>query len=441
MPEFSVSTLALGKLFLAFAVILLLLRLRVALWKTLFSGCVLLALASSLPLSLWPSLPLACLRQTSFLCMQAMLFGIMLLSALQEAGGQSRRLVDGLERYIRHPRVRLMLFPAIVGLLPMPGGALFSCPMLDAAARGMNLDSRRKTLINYWFRHIWEVAWPLYPGYILASSLLGVSLLTLATYSFPLVFFSLATGWFFFLRDIKVRPEEAAPPEDGLPPGEGTIPPSLGRVLLEALPLAVTLAGAGVFALLLEACAWDAPPQAAFLLSLSLAIAVALAQNRKHLAVPLRQLVLKAQTFRLLLLVYAIFVFKDTLIACGLIRDISSLGGSTPVILLLFVVLPLICGILTGVMVGFVGACFPILLGVASQAGLQEYLLPLVIVAMICGHAGQLLTPLHVCLVVSCEYFRTAFVDVWRRILGPVAVQISYGILWAGVLHAFRLHL
>ncbi|MDR2075990.1 MAG: DUF401 family protein [Desulfovibrio sp.] len=429
MPELSPSLLALGKLLLTFAAILILLRLRLALWKTLFAACALLAILCALPAASWIRIPLTSLGQTDFLCMQVMLFGIMVLSALQEAGGQSQRLVEGLESHIRHPRIRLILFPAVVGLLPMPGGALFSCPMLDAASRGLPIDANRKTLINYWFRHIWEVAWPLYPGYILTCSLLGISLLTLAQYTFPLIFLAIGTGWFFFLRDIPSQPDTASPKISPAAP-----PPALSHVLLEALPLAVTLAGAGIFAVLLSIAAPAAPSQLAFILSLSLAVIVAFRQNKKYLRTPLRKLLFNAPLFRLLLLIYAVFVFKDTILASGIIKDISTLGSNNLVILLLFLVLPFLCGILTGVMVGFVGACFPILMGILPQAGLQEQLLPLVVAAIICGNAGQLLTPLHICLIVSCEYFQTPFAQVWKRLLVPVAAQIAYGVLWAFIL-------
>jgi hypothetical protein len=212
--------------------------------------------------------------------------------------------------------------------------------------------------------------------------------------------------------------------------------PPLGHVLLEALPLAVTLAGAGVFALLLDFAAPAAPPQLAFILSLSCAGIIAFRQNKRHLRIPLRRIFFNAPLFRLLLLIYAVFVFKDSIVASGLIADISTLGGNTLIVLLLFLLLPFLCGILTGVMVGFVGACFPILLGILPQAGLQEHLLPLAIAAIIAGNAGQLLTPLHICLVVSCEYFQTTIAQVWKRLLSPVAVQIAYGLLWALFLSA-----
>ena len=181
MPELSASAGAFIILFAAFGSILLLLRLRVALWKAIFAGCAVLVLLTGMPAAEWLRLPLVSAVQVDFLAMIAMLFGIMVLSGVQGASGQSQRLVQSLERCVSNPRVRLVIFPALVGFLPMPGGALFSCPMLEEAAHGMSLSPARKALINYWFRHIWEVSWPLYPGYILASSLLGISLLTPTT--------------------------------------------------------------------------------------------------------------------------------------------------------------------------------------------------------------------------------------------------------------------
>jgi hypothetical protein len=274
---------------------------------------------------------------------------------------------------------------------------------------------------------------------MLTCSLLGIPLLSLAQDTFPLVFFALATGWFFFLRDVPVSSPAAEERLPGAPSCEDA--PPLGRVLLEALPLFITLAGAGVFAFVLDMAAPAAPSQLAFILSLFLAGIVAFRQNKKYLRIPLRKLFFNAPLFRLLLLIYAVFVFKDTIIASGLISDISTLGGNSLLLLALFLLLPFLCGILTGVMVGFVGACVPILLGILPQAGLQEHLLPLVIAAIVCGNAGQLLTPLHICLVVSCEYFHTSFSHIWKRLLGPVAVQIGYGILWAFLLFALGVRL
>lgn len=427
MPIFSDAGIAFIKLILTLSSMVVLLRLRVALWKTIAAGCVVLALLTGLPVIDWVKVPLGTLASQDFIIMDVMLFGILLLSGIQGATGQSRRLVEGLEQFLRWPRIRLVIFPALVGLLPMPGGALFSCPMLDAAAHDMNVSPRRKVLINYWFRHMWELAWPLYPGYILVSSLLGLPLLELIKYTAPLVFFSFLTGWFFFMRDIDVSSAPA-------PSGRAS-PEALKVVLYESLPMVITIGGAAVFGAIFDACAPQLPAQAAFIASLACALLVAIWQGRGKFEQSLRKIALSKGTIALLVLIYFIYVFKDIIAASGIVSGMSHMGGSPLLVCALFIILPLVCGMLTGIMVGYVGACFPILLGILSETGMQELTLPLVIVAVISGNVGQLATPLHVCVVVTLDYFRVRFADVWRKMLPPLTVQMAYGILWAGFLY------
>jgi len=63
----------------------------------------------------------------------------------------------------RHGRVfSLILIPAAIGLVPMPGGALFSAPMVGQAVVEDNWAPAWKAAVNYWFRHILEYWWPLY---------------------------------------------------------------------------------------------------------------------------------------------------------------------------------------------------------------------------------------------------------------------------------------
>jgi integral membrane protein (TIGR00529 family) len=428
MPIIPDAALAVVKLLLTFACILFLLRRKTQLWITIAGGCLALALLTGLgPVTLGRVL-LKTLFSGEFLIMEAMMFGITLLSGLQVASGQSRRLVEGLERYLRWPRVRLMIFPALIGLLPMPGGALFSCPMLEAAARGMDISAQRKALINYWFRHIWELAWPLYPGYILVSSLLGLPLLGMMKYTAPLVLFAFLTGWFFFILDIRVPDLPAdRTPEAGASPG---------AVLYEALPIIITIGAAWIFSLLAERLTPELPSQAAFIVSITLAVSAALLQGRGH---PRRrslpQIALDKKGLLLLLLIFFIFLFKNIINASGIVPEISRLSETRGLVYALFILLPLCCGLLTGLMVGYVGACFPILIGLAAEAGMREQILSLAVLAMISGNIGQLLTPVHVCLAVTCEYFKVNFNAVAPKLLPALGAQMSYGAGWALLLY------
>lgn len=96
----------------------------------------------------------------------------------------------------------LILLPAVIGLLPMPGGALFSAPLVDDSDEEKRIKPIEKTRINYWFRHIWEYTWPLYPGLILTSDISGLHIYQLFLLGLPMTLAALVVGYFFFLRKI-----------------------------------------------------------------------------------------------------------------------------------------------------------------------------------------------------------------------------------------------
>ncbi|MDR3358888.1 MAG: DUF401 family protein [Desulfovibrio sp.] len=447
--EFSETTIALCKLLAVCATLMALLRFHLPLWLTICGGCLEVAVFSGIAPASWPGLVAGVLTNTDFLLLCLMIFLIMFLSGIQDATGQSRKLVTGIERHLRHPRVRLVLFPALVGLLPMPGGALFSCPMIRAAAKDMKISECRKALVNYWFRHIWEAAWPLYPGYALICGLLQIPLSLYWRYTFPLVFCALGIGWFFFLRDMDAsgtarpeadasssRPEDATCAEKSNPTGE-----RLGDVLLNASPLAVTLGGAALFTLLFDAFFPKMPGQAVFSFSLALGIGTAFWQGRGTRSIPLHKLAFNRGMARMMLLLLALFVFKDTFRVAGIMDAFSHIETSALVIVSAFVILPMLSGILTGIMVGFVGMCFPILIAILHAApALQAHMTSLIVLATVAGNCGQLLSPVHVCLVVTGEYFNTNLAEMWQRLIVPVALSLLAGSLWVLCLYIFGAH-
>ena len=447
--DISPSLLAFGKLVLTFGVILVLLRLHVELWLTIVAGAAIVALTCGIPVADWPGLFFEVLKQQEFLIICLMVFLILMLSSVQEATGQSRLLVEGLEKHLRRPRIRLVLFPALIGLLPMPGGALFSCPMIKAASKDMAITEQKKAQINYWFRHIWELSWPLYPGYVLTCAMLDIPLSRLCQFTFPLVPLAFLVGWFFLMRDLTPavlngRSAGRPMPDDSRPDGpareSGRIPP-LSEVLLHALPIVVTLAGAVFFTLFFNAFLPNVPSQLSFSLALLCAIVTALWQGRHRRERSLSSLIFTPNSRKIMVLLYVIFVFKHTIMISGLIQSLGNVGDSAVAVVLSFVLLPLIGGLLTGLMVGFIGVTFPILIGILNHSPLQEYTVPLVILALAAGNVGQLLSPLHVCLVVTSEFFTTTVAGMLRTLLKPVLVLFTGGVIWALIALAMGIRL
>ncbi|MBP7264286.1 MAG: DUF401 family protein, partial [Spirochaetia bacterium] len=101
--------------------------------------------------------------------------GIMAFSRAMKNAGAMDRLSLALVQAAPSRRVALAAAPLLIGTLPMPGGAIMSAPLVDAMDPERSLGGARLSATNYWFRHNLELAWPLYPAFILTSSLSGIA--------------------------------------------------------------------------------------------------------------------------------------------------------------------------------------------------------------------------------------------------------------------------
>ena len=59
---------------------------------------------------------------------------------------------------------------------------------------------------------------------------------------------------------------------------------------------------------------------------------------------------------------------------------------------------------------------------------------PYIALAYLFGHMGQMVSPLHLCQVVSNRYFKTNYAPVYRKILPAVVVTVVLGLAYIGLL-------
>lgn len=420
---------ALMKICLAFALMLFAIRRKCELWIAVLLGGVLLALLFGLSPLVVGTTMAGAFADPSFLTLFSIVACIMVLSELQGATGQGRRLVDALTPYMKSPRLRLMFFPALIGLLPMPGGAVFSCPMVRDVAASLDLPDERKALINYWFRHIWESAWPLYPGYILTCAIADIPPSVLWRHTFPAVLISLAVGWVILLRRPirRLSEEEAAE----LPP-KGPF----SAVLLEGLPIFVAILGAPIYEALFSLVDFKPPNGVAFICSFITAIAAVMTRNNVSPAAALK-LLMQKRVFRMLSLIVAIFMFKELVMAAKVVDALAGVMTGKSALLFLFVFLPAVMGMLTGLMLGFVGAAFPLLLALLAQTGAYDERLSWILVALFAGHCGQMISPLHGCYLLTVEYFRVPLSATWRTAFFAATSQLTLSLAYVAVLYTF----
>ena len=72
-----------------------------------------------------------------------------------------------------------------------------------------------------------------------------------------------------------------------------------------------------------------------------------------------------------------------------------------------------------GITIGFVGTTFPILISPIEAFDQGHLLLPYMMLAITGGFIGVLFSPLHLCLLLSIEYFKTSLIPVYRNLCVP----------------------
>lgn len=410
------------KVLAAFVVMLAAIRLKAGIGASILGGGLVMALLFGMSLPGWAVAGMHALTQEKFLFLMAIVGLILVLSDALERSGQSRRLMDALSGYLKSPRLRLVFFPALIGMLPMPGGAVFSAPMVKTVSEGMRVSNSDRAVLNYWFRHVWEVCWPLYPGIILTVALADITIIELISKTWPGTLVMIGAGWFFFLRPGVLGAGELM-----------TMPiPGGGKkrlVFREGLPLFIAIGGAigleGIISAFLPGVAFEW----GVVMALGGAVTCVMLQNT-GLGLPfLREVITRKSVWSMLFVIVAIFVFKDIMQAAGVVEEMARVSGGGAALFAAAVFLPFLVGMVAGINVAFVGATFPLLLGILSTMGMDAQRVPYLVLATFAGFTGVMISPIHICLILTCQYFGCDLMVTWRKLVLPCTVLISCGAL------------
>jgi len=97
--------------------------------------------------------------------------------------------------------------------------------------------------------------------------------------------------------------------------------------------------------------------------------------------------------------------------------------------------IPFVSGLATGLAVGFVGASFPIVFSLLGESPSTGAVLSMTVLAYSFGYMGMILSPVHICLIVSNRHFRTQVQHSIGGLLKP-ALSVLLGVM----LYALLLH-
>lgn len=311
--------------------------------------------------------------------------------------GHFRTMVDALKNLVHDPRLILAIPSAFIGLLPMVAGAMMGAPIVEEAGRKWDLTPAWKTFFNYWFRHIWEYSWPLYINLILAAAICRVPIKRICLYQFPFTIVAVGAGLFVLFRHVPFLPKDSDGPR--------TLK-DIFQVFFSIWPILLTIVLIFIFKL-------------GMLLSLGIASILTQVFTRSDFRTRIK-VIAGGFSLRIALLTAAVMVFKRILEASG---ALDSVARAVPPhgffsYALLFAA-PFLVGFLTGVNQAFVAIAFPLLVPIIGAGKPDMFLLAF---AYVSGFVGILLSPAHLCLVLTADYFKAELKDVYRILTLPVAV-------------------
>jgi integral membrane protein (TIGR00529 family) len=417
---------ALVKVGAAFVLIVGLNRFRIHLGLALFAGAALLGLSMGMSPSGLGSAMAGSLLDPGIAALLLIVAVILALSRIMAESGQLERIVTSFTRLTNDSRMAAMVMPALIGLLPMPGGALFSAPMVETACGEEPVRAEIKTAVNYWFRHMWEYWWPLYPGVVLAVSLLGVEAWAFMLVQAPLTLLTLGAGLLFLPR---LLPRTDGHRSRDRETGKG----AAGAFLREVRPITLVILALPAVWAVEKLTGIAAPRLTAVFLGLGLCLTWVIVQNRPSAGQVIRS-VTNRSSLLLLFLICGIMAFKGVLTESQAVVRIQAelVHYGIPSLVVLMVV-PFLAGFITGIAVGFVGASFPLVVALlAGHTGL-DYLAHASL-AYAFGYMGMMLSPVHVCFLVTRDYFHSSLGGSYRYLIGPAALVMASSLVYFALL-------
>ncbi|MBO8169657.1 MAG: DUF401 family protein [Thermoanaerobacteraceae bacterium] len=302
---------------------------------------------------------------------------------------------------LKDVRLLVAVIPAVIGLLPVPGGAIMSAPLVAETGKKAGLSPERQAVANILYRHLLYLVFPLYPTLILAQDLSGFSVNAFVKQQvLPMVVGLVASILVLFRsKDVRETKEEQTEKWSS----------ALGKLLYYASPIILVL----VLALILRVH---------FAIAVGLGIVLALlldVKSTREFVSRVKNYILPGLDWSLVAAVLGIMVFRGYVEASGamniLAQRLDQLG--IPV-LVLAVVIPMLTGVATGASLAGVGILFPIFIPLIPPEMDKLAFLSLVFVSTLVGYIAS---PVHMCLVLTREACEARFGGLYLYLVLPLA--------------------
>lgn len=341
-------------------------------------------------------------------------FAVMLLSQLYKETGMINKLSESIGKMINNPKIVLCVLPAVIGLLPVAGGALMSAPLVDTEAEKLKLKPDRKAYINLWFRHTIFPVYPISQPLIVAAAMMGTAVPLLILRQIPVVAVMVAVGYiigFWKISRMKSQQERCTTK------GEGS---DSKQFLTTFFPILVTIA----VAVTLGTISGDLSKQGFdVLIATIIGVVVLILISRVPLQVfakPFKSWSIYGITFA----AYGAFLLRGVMVNAGISQIFQSFisNGNIDVVILLTVV-PATLGLLTGSPQGGVA------IGASILTGIVTFSPKIAALVYISAYLGYTVAPTHLCFTFTAQYFKCSLGRLYKYIIPSFAVTFTMALI------------
>ena len=374
----------------------------------LFLNSALIALLFGYTLAGWAGAILRGLIAPDTISLAGAVFSVLLLAELMRRTHAMEEMVTSLQVLVPDGRISVALMPLMIGLMPMLGGAMFSAPMVNEVGTPLKMSAAHKTFVNYWFRHALEYIFPLYSSLLMMSALLEVSVYDFIGASWPLTIVALISGVIWGLVGIEGG-DSGAPKWDDL-----STRAAWSRFLKSTWPLLLVILSVVILRLNM-------------ILSL-IGVIVLFAVVRRVGPDQWRAVLKSSFPIHTFSAIFGVMIFKQVMQDAGAVSQIPqalSALGLPPMVIAFFV--PMVVGLLTGTAAAALALSVPMVAPVLQGGELSG--LSAGVWLFVGSFSGVLLSPLHLCLALTKDYFGAAWGDLYKRIVPSVGLVVAAAIV------------
>lgn len=377
-----------------FSLFIMILVARKNLWLGFIAGALILGIINLKPIVIFHQIKDTVLDPAILLLGLAV--GIIsLIGGVLERSG----LMEGLFKNLRLKRKLFLIFgPAFLGMLPMPGGALLSAPLLLRA--GEDISDKQYTAINVWFRHALILIYPL-GALLVTSKMAGLYLYRALLFLIPGFLLMIVLGWIFLLKGIR-----------------GKLP-SQKHLNYKALftPIGIILA-APLLHLLLMTLFPKILTEIPLIIGVSVSLILAILLGKMKL-LDLIPVIKKMKPLKYFLIIIGMFLFLNIFEASDISAIIAQIAISKT-FTIVFVAAFL------GFVTGRVQMPFAILLPIFySRFGTNAMSYLLFAIMFFSTYMGYIVSPIHPCVSVSLEFFGSSLKGFYKKLFWPAFISLT----------------